>query len=53
MVLAKVNKELVTLVESLGVRAVGVSGGKDGSLLSAKEAFQRQKTSAAWVKLQG
>ena len=29
MVLAKVNKELVTLVESLGVQAVGISG-KDG-----------------------
>ena len=32
MVLAKVNKELVTLVESLGVDAVGISG-KDGGLL--------------------
>lgn len=32
MVLAKVNKELVTLVESLGVKAVGISG-KDGGLL--------------------
>ncbi len=32
MVLNKVNKELVTLVESLGVRAVGISG-KDGGLL--------------------
>ena len=32
MVLAKVNKELVTLVESLGVQAVGISG-KDGGLL--------------------
>ncbi len=32
MVLAKVNKELVTLVQSLGVKAVGISG-KDGGLL--------------------
>ena len=31
MVLNKVNKELVALVESLGVKAVGVSG-KDGNL---------------------
>lgn len=33
MVLGKVNKELVTLVQSLGVKAVGVSG-KDGGLLT-------------------
>ncbi len=32
MVLNKVNKELVMLVQSLGVRAIGVSG-KDGGLL--------------------
>lgn len=32
MVLAKVNKELVTLVQTLGVKAVGISG-KDGGLL--------------------
>lgn len=32
MVLGKVNKELVQLVESLGVRAIGLSG-KDGGLL--------------------
>ncbi len=36
MVLNKVNKELVTLVQSLGVRAIGVSG-KDGGLLSVKK----------------
>lgn len=36
MVLAKVNKELVTLVQSLGVKAVGVSG-KDGGLLQCKK----------------
>ena len=32
MVLSKVNKRLVTMVEELGVRAVGISG-KDGGLL--------------------
>ena len=32
MVLAKVNKELVTMVQSLGVKSVGISG-KDGGLL--------------------
>ncbi len=36
MVLAKVNKELVTLVQSLGVKAVGISG-KDGGLLSVEK----------------
>ena len=36
MVLAKVNKELVTLVQSLGVKAVGISG-KDGGLLPCKK----------------
>lgn len=33
MVLGKVNKELVSLVQSLGVKAVGISG-KDGGLLT-------------------
>ena len=36
MVLGKVNKSLVQLVESLGVRAIGVSG-KDGGLLKVKK----------------
>ena len=36
MVLAKVNKELVTNVQSLGVNAVGISG-KDGGLLKCRE----------------
>ena len=36
MVLNKVNKELVTLVEELGVRAIGISG-KDGHLLTVKK----------------
>lgn len=38
MVLGKVNKSLVQLVESLGVRAIGVSG-KDGALLKVKKKF--------------
>ena len=36
MVLAKVNKELVAMVESLGVNAVGISG-KDGGLLKVNK----------------
>ncbi len=36
MVLNKVNKGLVQMVESLGVRAIGVSG-KDGGLLKVKK----------------
>ena len=36
MVLAKVNKELVAMVESLGVNAVGISG-KDGALLKCRK----------------
>ena len=40
MVLGKVNKELVTLVESLGVQAVGVSG-KDGGLLQCKKKLSK------------
>ncbi len=38
MVLGKVNKSLVQLVESLGVRAIGVSG-KDGGLLKVKKKY--------------
>ena len=38
MVLGKVNKELVTLVESLGVKAVGISG-KDGGLLTVEKKY--------------
>lgn len=36
MVLAKVNKELVSKVQSLGVKAAGICG-KDGGLLKAKK----------------
>ncbi|HIW21374.1 MAG TPA: acetylglutamate kinase [Candidatus Dorea intestinavium] len=36
MVLGKVNKSLVSLVESLGVRAIGLSG-SDGGLLKVKK----------------
>ena len=35
MVLNKVNKELVSMIESLGVRGVGISG-KDGGLLKVE-----------------
>ncbi len=38
MVLGKVNKSLVQLVESLGVRAIGISG-KDGGLLTVKKKY--------------
>ena len=38
IVLGKVNKSLVQLVESLGVRAIGISG-KDGRLLSVKKKY--------------
>ncbi|MCR5119756.1 MAG: acetylglutamate kinase [Lachnospiraceae bacterium] len=38
MVLGKVNKRLVAMVEELGVRAVGVSG-KDGGLLKVEKKF--------------
>ncbi|MGN0362023.1 MAG: acetylglutamate kinase [Bilifractor sp.] len=38
MVLNKVNKELVSMVESLGVKAVGISG-KDGGLLQVERKY--------------
>ena len=38
MVLSKVNKQLVTMVEELGVRAVGISG-KDSGLLRVKKRY--------------
>ena len=38
MVLAKVTKELVTLVQTLGVKAVGISG-KDGGLLQCEKKY--------------
>lgn len=38
MVLGKVNKSLVQLVESLGVRAIGISG-KDGGLLRVEKKY--------------
>lgn len=40
MVLGRVNKGLVQLVESLGVRAIGISG-KDGKLLSVTKKYAR------------
>ena len=42
MVLNKVNKNLVQLVEELGVKAVGISG-KDGHLLHVKKKFSDGK----------
>ena len=38
MVLGRVNKSLVTMVEELGVKAVGISG-KDGGLLEVKKKY--------------
>ena len=38
MVLSKVNKRLVTMVEELGVKAVGISG-KDGGLLQVDKKY--------------
>lgn len=38
MVLSKVNKQLVTMVQELGVKAVGVSG-KDGGLLHVQKKY--------------
>ena len=38
MVLSKVNKHLVTMVEELGVKAVGISG-KDGGLIQVEKKY--------------
>lgn len=40
MVLGKVNKGLVQLIESLGVRAIGISG-KDGKLLKVNKKYSK------------
>ncbi len=45
MVLGKVNKGLVQLVEELGVRAIGISG-KDGALLRVPAAAHRREAPA-------
>ncbi len=42
MVLGKVNQELVTMVQSLGVKAVGVSG-KDGGMLHVEKKLSEGK----------
>lgn len=42
MVLNKVNKRLVQMVESLGVRAIGISG-KDGGLLHVNKKYSEGK----------
>ena len=49
MVLNKVNKSLVTMVEELGVKAVGVSG-KDGGLLQVEKKYPTVRTSGMWVR---
>lgn len=42
MVLGKVNKSLVSMVEELGVRAIGISG-KDGGLLKCEKKYSDGK----------
>lgn len=42
MVLGKVNKDLVTMVQELGVKAVGISG-KDGGLLKCEKKYSDGK----------
>ena len=42
MVLAKVNKDLVTMVQSLGGRAAGISG-QDGGLLTVEKKYSEGK----------
>ncbi|HJA93032.1 MAG TPA: acetylglutamate kinase [Candidatus Eisenbergiella merdipullorum] len=42
MVLGRVNKDLVTMVEELGVKAVGISG-KDGGLLKVEKKYSDGK----------
>ena len=42
MVLGRVNKNLVTMVEELGVKAVGI-GGKDGGLLKVEKKYSDGK----------
>ena len=42
MVLSKVNKSLVTMVEELGVNAIGISG-KDGGLLTVEKKYSDGK----------
>ena len=50
MVLNKVNKSLVNMVEELGVNAVGLSG-KDGGLLRWRNVIPRDRTLALSVIL--
>ena len=46
MVLNRVNKSLVQMVEKLGVHAVGISG-KDGGLLKVQKRILRRQGSSA------
>jgi len=48
MVLSRVNKNLVTFVEKLGVRAVGVCG-KDGGLLSVEKKYAQDGQDIGYV----
>ncbi len=48
MVLSKVNKSLVTMVEELGVKAVGISG-KDGGLLKVEKRILDDGTDIGYV----
>ena len=49
MVLNKVNKGLVSMMEKVGVKAVGVSG-KDGSILRVRKKLREERTSASWAR---
>ena len=49
MVLNKVNKSLVQLVNELGIKAVGISG-KDGMMLKCHKSFPAVRISAMWEK---
>lgn len=49
MVLGRVNKNLVTMVEELGVKAVGISG-KDGGLLKVNKNMRTDRISVMSAK---
>lgn len=51
MVLNKVNKSLVKLVQQIGVNAVGISG-KDGGLLKVERSIQTERISDLSERLQ-
>ena len=49
MVLSKVNKKLVQLVEELGIKSIGVSG-IDGGLLKVTKKYVDGEVSATWSR---